>query len=720
MDGDGHDEDWQEEEEEDDFKANPESRKEKLIFLVDAQQQMFEEIKLDGPTTSFEAALRCVRELIKLKAIQNPEDEVAVILYNTQKKDGEGEPPGGGAGDGGGGEEEDGGGRGGTSLVAFEGVRTLVDLRRPCAEVVKTVRDLSLDDFRSSIGSLPQRRDSALADALWRAQHCLAGSKSADRSYNTVVVFTNDEEPCGTGPEAQPARSGLHSRAEALAGYRVRLRLFPLAAAVGRFRVEALWRPLLRRLPGPDPEAEEGEEGGGGGAAGGGGSQAEEGGGVEEEIAMLEAMGGETGEGGGRSARDPAALIAHLFGAFKRKMTRRRPLMRLTWRLSDGLCLAVKGYLLIKEASKDVAPKALLNTVTNQPLQVSTTHVDTRDGTLVEPEELRRRKEFVLKTGNRERMPKTLVDASDVAALTALADPGLTLLGFKPLACIKTHHQLAHAPTFLRPDERAREGSTRTFVALWRAMLAQRRMVLCCLKRGRSAPALVALLPQAEELDAYGAQIEAPGLHMVWLPYMDDVRHPEAAASPAVAAGEALPRPSGGQVDAAVALVRALRLDDDPGAAGPEGAVREFDIGAFVNPWLKRHYDIVEAKALSEPVPPWNPAADETTEPRAELFASPAAMEALDRFRQELPQHAATKRKGAAGGMAEVKKAKAAAAASDYTTINWASLSSSGGLAGLTIDQLKIYLRFHELKLTGKKGDLVARVSEHLAGAGGG
>lgn len=37
----------------------------------------------EGTTTCFDAAKRAVVELLKLKAIQHPDDQVAVVLYNT-------------------------------------------------------------------------------------------------------------------------------------------------------------------------------------------------------------------------------------------------------------------------------------------------------------------------------------------------------------------------------------------------------------------------------------------------------------------------------------------------------------------------------------------------------------------------------------------------------------------------------------------------------------
>ena len=68
------------------------------------------------------------------------------------------------------------------------------------------------------------------------------------------------------------------------------------------------------------------------------------------------------------------------------------------------------------------------------------------------------------------------------------------------------------------------------------------------------------------------------------------------------------------------------------------------------------------------------------------------------------------------------------AIAAEYAEHNWAELGAPGakkGLTSLTIPTLKIYLQHHSLKLTGNKGEIVARIQEHLqqqqqqAGGGG-
>ena len=75
---------------------------------------------------------------------------------------------------------------------------------------------------------------------------------------------------------------------------------------------------------------------------------------------------------------------------------------------------------------------------------------------------------------------------------------------------LKHYHQL-RSPTFLYPDERSMPGSTQTFIAFHATMLAKDRMAICSFVRTKaSEPRLVALLPQVEEVDDLGTQVNVP------------------------------------------------------------------------------------------------------------------------------------------------------------------------------------------------------------------
>ena len=59
----------------------------------------------------------------------------------------------------------------------------------------------------------------------------------------------------------------------------------------------------------------------------------------------------------------------------------------------------------------------------------------------------------------------------EITNLRTLRPKGLTLLGFKPVTCLRDYHTLSPS-RFVYPDERALRGSTVAFVALHAACLA--------------------------------------------------------------------------------------------------------------------------------------------------------------------------------------------------------------------------------------------------------
>ena len=46
---------------------------------------------------------------------------------------------------------------------------------------------------------------------------------------------------------------------------------------------------------------------------------------------------------------------------------------------------------------------------------------------------------------------------------------------------------------------------------------------------------------------------------------------------------------------------------------------------------------------------------------------------------------------------------------------DWKELAQNDNLGSLTVDKLKMYLEFHNLPLSGRKGDLIVRIKAHIA-----
>ena len=265
--------------------------------------------------------------------------------------------------------------------------------------------------------------------------------------------------------------------------------------------------------------------------------------------------------------------------------------------------------------------------------------------------------------------------------------PGITLIGFRPRASLQLHHNIKHA-MYLRPDEEVMSGSTACTLALVvkmieRDVIAQVSVVM----RKGAERRFAMLLPNSEPATDGG------GFHMIWMPYEDDLRSLNLPV---------LAEPSAEAVQAAKHVVDDLRIQD-------------FDSKAYKNPALQQHFINLEVMAL-----------EEETKPDVKDDLVPAPPSSSTRVAR---QHCLDFREAALGAdwddvMAAPppSKRKAAAAVTgaekaDIEAMDWTDLVMTGEIAALTMATLKGYLKLHSLPLSGKKQDLVDRVSTHVQAA---
>uniref|UniRef100_A0A0D9WWA1 ATP-dependent DNA helicase 2 subunit KU70 n=1 Tax=Leersia perrieri TaxID=77586 RepID=A0A0D9WWA1_9ORYZ len=256
--------------------------------------------------------------------------------------------------------------------------------------------------------------------------------------------------------------------------------------------------------------------------------------------------------------------------------------------------------------------------------------------------------------------------ARELSDVKRVSSHHLRLLGFKPLDYLKDYHNLRPS-TFIYPSDEQIFGSTRVFVAFHNSMRRLGRIALA-FYGNPTRPQLVALVAQ-EEVTSAGGQIEPPGMHMIYLPYSDDVRYPE----------------------------------------------ENFSVCQFANPALQRHYGILEALALGEDEMP--DVKDETL-PDEEGLARPGVLKAIEEFKasvygenydQEEAEAAAAK-----AGASKKRKAASDAAEQKSAAYNWAELADAGKLKDMTVVELKSYLTAHGLPVSGKKEALISRILTHL------
>ncbi|KAK1296249.1 ATP-dependent DNA helicase 2 subunit KU70 [Acorus calamus] len=356
----------------------------------------------------------------------------------------------------------------------------------------------------------------------------------------------------------------------------------------------------------------------------------------------------------------------------------------------------------------------------------------------------------------------------ELSELKRVSSGHLRLLGFKPLSCLKDYHNLRPSTFIFPSDERGSSngigdriieknentaeisegetdelqsflllfqylsleiiGSTRIFIALHRSMLRLGRFALA-FYGSSSHPQMVALvaqkllriknafelirstsleelsIAQEEEITSSSGQVEPPGMHMIYLPYSDDIRHVEEARLVQYhrVDNDAAPRATEDQIKKASVLLKRINL-------------KEFSVCQFANPALQRHYGILQALALDEDEMP--EIKDETL-PDEEALSRPGIANAIEEFKvavygenyEEECKAAATKTSGPA---AKKRKVMAETAVKECANYDWPDLAENGKLKERTVVELKFYLTAHSLPVSGKKEDLISRILTHM------
>uniref|UniRef100_A0A8C7QED2 DNA helicase n=1 Tax=Oncorhynchus mykiss TaxID=8022 RepID=A0A8C7QED2_ONCMY len=267
---------------------------------------------------------------------------------------------------------------------------------------------------------------------------------------------------------------------------------------------------------------------------------------------------------------EPCGKLEDLRKRVRAKEMKKRSMARLNLCLGEGMNVAVGVYITVRQTKKPNAVKLYRDN--NEPVHTKTRLYHTQTGSLLLPSDTKRAQVYA---GRQIVMEKDEVDV-----IKKFSDPGLELIGFKPMERLKLHHHLRSA-LFIYPEEETVTGSACVFTALLRRCSERNVFALCKYTQIRnSSPRFLALVPQREELDEGQAQIEAPGFHGIFLPYADDIRNLDAPQ---------LPTASDAQVDKMKEIVHKLSF--------------KYRSDAFENPVLQQHYRYLEALALDPMAP---------------------------------------------------------------------------------------------------------------------
>ncbi|CAD7677087.1 unnamed protein product [Nyctereutes procyonoides] len=399
--------------------------------------------------------------------------------------------------------------------VNFKNIYVLQELDNPGAK-----RVLELDQFKGERGKkhfqdlIGHGSDYSLSEVLWVCAN-LFSDVQVKMSHKRIMLFTNEDDPHGND-SAKASRA--RTKAGDLRDTGIFLDLMHLKKR-GGFDISLFYRDII-------------------------------------SIAEDEDLGVHFEE---------SSKLEDLLRKVRAKETRKRVLCRLKLKLSKDTALTVGIYNMVQKAVRP--PPVRLYRETNEPVKSKTRTFNVNTGSLLLPSDTKRSQNY----GNRQ----IVLEKEETEELKRFDEPGLILIGFKPLIMLKKHHYLRPS-LFVYPEESLVNGSSTLFIALLTKCLEKEVVAVCRYTPRRNIPPyFVALLPQEEELDDQKIQVTPPGFQLVFLPYADDKRKVPFTE-------KVMANPE--QIDKMKAIVQKLRFN--------------YRSDSFENPVLQQHFRNLEVLAL--------------------------------------------------------------------------------------------------------------------------
>ncbi|XP_065861912.1 ATP-dependent DNA helicase 2 subunit KU70 [Euphorbia lathyris] len=512
-------------------------------------------------------------------------------------------------------------------------------LDRPTARFIKdfdSIEESFMKDIGSQYGIVSGSRENSLYNVLWVAQALLrkGSAKTADKR---MLLLTNEDDPFGIlkGAARTDMTRTTVQRAKDAKDLGISIELLPLSRPDEEFNVSLFYAELI----------------------------------------------GLEGDDVGQFMPSIGQKLEDMKDQLRKRMFTKRIVRRITFVIATGLSIELNTYALIRPTT----PGAItwLDSITNRPLKTERSFICSDTGALMHE---------ASKLSQPYKNENIKFSAEELSEIKRVSTGHLRLIGFKPLHCLKDYHNLKPS-TFLFPSDKEVVGSTSIFIALHRSMLRFNRFAVAFYGTSSNSR-LVALVAQ-DEIISGGGQVEPPGIHMIYLPFSDDVRNPEELNWES---NTGAPHATDDQIKKAASLIKRMDLKD-------------FSVCQFTNPALQRHYAILQALALEEDEIPETK--DETL-PDEEGMARPKFVKAVEDFKLSVYGENYDEEILGDGKANDASKKRKAAAANESTVFNWAELADNGQLKDLTVLQLKCYLISNSLSVTGKKEALISRILTHL------
>lgn len=397
----------------------------------------------------------------------------------------------------------------------FKHVYVYHDLNEPGAKRVQDVDDLRGEKGVKLAAEKMGSGETSLSDALWCCANLYSDIKLR-LSHKRLMIFTCRDEP--HGGDATKDRQA-RTKASDLKETGVVIDLMHLMKP-GGFNVSLFYRDIVSPLE------------------------------DESELGLQ---------------FEPCSKLDDLQKRVMAKEQKKRAMARLNLCLGEGLNVAVGIYATAVTARKPGPIR--LYSQTNEPVRSKTRTFHTETGSLLLPSEIKKAQVY----GKRQ----IVMEKDEVDAIKKFDDPGLILIGFKPMEKLKRHHHIRPS-VFIYPEEGEVKGSSCLFSALLKKCSEKNVFALCrCIARRNYPPRFVALVPQSEEIDEGNVQTTPPGFNVIYLPFADDLRTLDPPQCPTA---------SQTQVDKMKQIISKLSF--------------RYRCEAFENPVIQKHYRNLEALAL--------------------------------------------------------------------------------------------------------------------------
>ncbi|KAF3936943.1 hypothetical protein ABW19_dt0207695 [Dactylella cylindrospora] len=490
----------------------------------------------------------------------------------------------------------------------------------------------------------PSKRPAAMASVFFAANH-LFTTKAANFNSRRLFIITDNDNP---ETEDKKARNAAATRAKDLYDLGVRIEPFFISTPTHEFDKSLFYADIMY---------DTGEE--------------------TDNVIGQDAS----------KDTDAESRYEQMLSAITAKQAPRRALFSTKLELGPGFNIGVKGYLLFKRVEPSRSHYIHEKGEKLQIVKGSTTRMVEETAQEVAPDQIRKAYKFGGEaiTFSEEEMKK----------IRYFGDPVIRIIGFKPQTELLFWHNMRPA-IFIYPSEDDYTGSTRTFAALKNKLLKSDLMgIAWFIARRNAAPSMVAVWPSNEP----------PGLYLITLPFVDDIRqNPE---MPHVVAPNHL-------IDRMQDVIRQLHM--------PKGYLPE----KYPNPALQKHYKVLEAIALEEELPEHF---EDKTLPKYKNIQKHAGHlieewgEALSQAMDELSLSKPPKievhgtkrgREPAGGASKKIKKEVDETSGPANPDKDMKAAYDKNGLTKLTVAVLKDWLGSKGMSTAGKKADLVERIEEYF------